>query len=159
KLWEVFPEPIDSTAGKALQTASRERVFVEFEHYNPRMQRWFRNRAFPAPDGGITVYFQDVTDRKQAEESLQRSEEQRRRSLRAGRLGCFVRDIAASVVTADAAHRAIWGLDPDAALTADDLFRQIHPDDIERVKRDEQAAVLAEHQEIEFRIIRPGGEV
>jgi PAS domain S-box-containing protein len=158
-VWEVSPEAIDSTASKTLQKASAERTFVEFEDYNPGMQRWFRNRAFPDADGGICVYFHDITKRKQSEERLRQSEQQLRRALEAGRLGCFERDIATNVVTADSAHRAMWGLDSDAVVTSDAIFKLIHPDDVERVKRDEQAALTAGHQESEFRIVRPDGEI
>ncbi len=73
-VWEVFPEAIGSKAYKALHQASDERITVEFEDYNPVMERWFSNRAFPAPDGGIMVYFQDITQRKQAEELLRAKE-------------------------------------------------------------------------------------
>ena len=114
------------------------------------------------PAGAVAaavVAFHDMTAEKQALARLRQSEEQLRRSLWAGRLGCFVWDVATNVVTADAAHRAMWGLDPDAALTAADVFERIHPDDVERVRRDEQAALLGGHQEFEFRIVRPGGEV
>jgi PAS domain S-box-containing protein len=80
-VWEVSPEAIDADAYKALQKADTESTFVEFEHYNPVTQRWFRNRAFPAPDGGMTVYFQDVTDRKRMEEALRRQKEENERLL------------------------------------------------------------------------------
>jgi hypothetical protein len=36
-------------------------------------------------------------------------------------------DIAMNVVTADPAHRAMRGLDHDATVTADRIFKPIHP--------------------------------
>jgi PAS domain S-box-containing protein len=101
----------------------------------------------------------DVTKERMALEALRASEERLRQALRAGRLACFVVDIATHAVTADADHRAMWGLDPDAALTRDSYFKVIHPDDLERVERNEQAALLAGHLEVEFRIVRPDGQV
>lgn len=96
---------------------------------------------------------------RRARERLRESEERLRLSLRAGRLGCFVWDIAINHVTADATHRAMWGLNPDADLTPEFIFKLIHRDDVERVKREEQAGFHAGHQESEFRIVRPNGEI
>jgi PAS domain S-box-containing protein len=110
------------------------------------------------PDGWVAVV-NDVTDRRRLEESLRHSEEQLRRSLRAGRMGCFTWDIASDVVTGDAAHRKMWGFDPDVVLTRKQIFERIHPDDVARIEREEQETRGGAKHEIEFRINLPGGEV
>lgn len=70
-VWDIFPESFERTAGKELHRASAGRITVEFEDFNPVLNRWFSNKAYPCADGGISVYFQDVTDRKQLEEERQ----------------------------------------------------------------------------------------
>ena len=65
--WDVFPQAVNSRSWRELHRAAEGRVSVEFEDFNPQLQRWFANRAYPTSDGAITVYFQDITARKQAE--------------------------------------------------------------------------------------------
>ena len=67
RIWDLFPESIGGNGYRALQRAASERVQVEFEDYNPALDRWYANRAYPTADGAISVYFHDVTARKQAE--------------------------------------------------------------------------------------------
>src|SRR5207249_1893440 len=67
-VWQIFPESVGGTAHTELHRAAAARISVEFEDFNPVMQRWFANRAYPTADGGMSVYFQDVTLRKRAEQ-------------------------------------------------------------------------------------------
>jgi PAS domain S-box-containing protein len=73
-VWETFPEAAGSLAHKQLRLAIDKQIGVEFEDFNPIMRRWFANRAHPTPDGGVAVYFQDITWRKKTEEALRRSQ-------------------------------------------------------------------------------------
>lgn len=73
--WELFPEAIEGCVYHELHRAVSERICVEFEDFNPVLQRWFANRAYPTPDGNIAVYFHDVTARKQAEQAAREHEE------------------------------------------------------------------------------------
>jgi PAS domain S-box-containing protein len=65
-IWEEFPEAQDS--GYYLQTrrAMEEGVTTEFETISPVLGIWIAGRAYPSREG-LSVYFQDVTERKHAE--------------------------------------------------------------------------------------------
>jgi signal transduction histidine kinase/CheY-like chemotaxis protein/PAS domain-containing protein len=65
--WEAFPDAVNSTSYRELHRAVRDRVSVAYEDYQPVLGRWFSNRAYPTSDGAVSVYFQDVTARKEAE--------------------------------------------------------------------------------------------
>ena len=67
RAWDLFPESVGGSGYQALQRVATERVQVEFEDYNPALERWYANRAYPTADGAISVYFHDVTARKHAE--------------------------------------------------------------------------------------------
>jgi PAS domain S-box-containing protein len=64
---QVFPEGVESEIATELRRAMSERVSVTVETYYPPWNRWFFNRVYPLPEGGLANYFQDITDRKEAE--------------------------------------------------------------------------------------------
>jgi PAS domain S-box-containing protein len=69
EFWEVFP----SIPGTPLETELRRAAtgeIREFEHSNTPWKHWLQGRCFPRDGGGVTVYFRDITARKQAEEEL-----------------------------------------------------------------------------------------
>ena len=72
EVWEVFPDAAGTAAHGELNRAMRTRAVVEFEGYDPRSRRRFYNKAYPSPDGGITVYFEDVTQQRRLENITER---------------------------------------------------------------------------------------
>ncbi len=69
--WDIFP----LTVGTALEREYRRAAAGEardFEDFVMPWERWFHNRCFPREGGGMSVYFDDVTDRRNAEEALKR---------------------------------------------------------------------------------------
>jgi PAS domain S-box-containing protein len=69
-LWEVFPESHGSPSEANYRRAMTDRVSVSFENYSELGRRWLDVRVYPARDGGLSVYFQDITERKRAEDAL-----------------------------------------------------------------------------------------
>lgn len=68
-LWEVFPYAVDSQFEQQSRRAVAEQVSVKFEEFYPPLQLWLQVRAYPY-EGGLSVYFSDITERKQAEAGL-----------------------------------------------------------------------------------------
>lgn len=67
-LWEVFPEATSLAFYRELNRAVRENVSVTFEEfYPPPLNKWFRVYGYPYKKG-LSIYFQDITERKKAEE-------------------------------------------------------------------------------------------
>ena len=69
--WDEFPSAADTPFAHACRRAMRERVPVEISDYFAPQDRWYDLRAFPTDDGGLAVYFQNITERKRAEEASQ----------------------------------------------------------------------------------------
>ncbi|HET9439086.1 MAG TPA: PAS domain S-box protein [Longimicrobiales bacterium] len=67
---DVFPEGVGSRIHQELERARNEEHAIEFEAWYEPGQRWFEVRAYPSDHGGLTVYFRDVTRRKEAQGSL-----------------------------------------------------------------------------------------
>jgi PAS domain S-box-containing protein len=70
-LWESFPAAVGSRLQDKYETAIEDETTVEFVEYYPPLNRWFEIKAFPF-ENGLSVYFDDVTERMQARESLRR---------------------------------------------------------------------------------------
>ncbi len=68
-IWSVFPEVVNSKFYHEYHRAVSERVSVEFEEFDPPLKSWLAVHAYPSPNG-LSVYFQDITKRKQAEDNL-----------------------------------------------------------------------------------------
>lgn len=72
-LWETFPGLEQTVLYPEYHRAKRDRVPVSFEFFYPVLNAWFSVRVFPH-DRGLTVYFQDVTRRKEIDERLRQSQ-------------------------------------------------------------------------------------
>jgi PAS domain S-box-containing protein len=70
-LWEEFPQAVDSEPYRQIQRAMEESLTTEFETRSPVLGTWVAGRAYPSPEG-LSVYFQDVTERERAEEERAR---------------------------------------------------------------------------------------
>jgi PAS domain S-box-containing protein len=73
-LWTIFPEARTTAFWDQYHKVAAERVPVEFEAFFAPLQAWYAVRAFPSGEGGVAVYFQDVTERRQARDALAESE-------------------------------------------------------------------------------------
>ena len=78
--WEVFSLTIGTRLEKEYRRAAAGEI-REFENFYEPLGRWFHNRCFPRKDGGISVYFKDVTDRKRVETELAHAKEQLQQTL------------------------------------------------------------------------------
>jgi PAS domain S-box-containing protein len=68
-LWEAFPEARDLPFYEKYHAAVEDNRTVQFEAYVPPLETWFRVRAHPF-EGGLSVYFDDITRQKKAQEEL-----------------------------------------------------------------------------------------
>ncbi|WP_254838723.1 response regulator [Natronomonas marina] len=73
RLWDVLPGAVDSPLQTEFERALTADTSVELETYYEPFEAWFDVRAFPA-DGGLSVYFRDVTERKRLEEAVEARE-------------------------------------------------------------------------------------
>ena len=72
-LHEVFATDTSRAFYNNYQKAIRENTTVHFVEFSTRTNKWFSVSAY-ASDNGLSVYFKDVTEQKDAEEKLKESE-------------------------------------------------------------------------------------
>lgn len=70
RLWDLFPNSERNFGYQELQRASRERIPIHFENYSPVLLTWVETNVYPTSDGGLSVYFHDISERKRAEEKI-----------------------------------------------------------------------------------------
>ncbi|HEX2115538.1 MAG TPA: PAS domain S-box protein, partial [Alphaproteobacteria bacterium] len=70
KLLEVFPQATGTPVHSAYLDAMRRRETVHLETISPVISRWLSVTIYPSRGGGLSVYFQDIEERKKGEERM-----------------------------------------------------------------------------------------
>lgn len=124
--WEAYPGSEEAEIGRLYKRAMAERVPVALEHryeWAEGHTAWLDMRAYPTADGGLAIFYRDVTERVQTEAVLRESEARNR--FRVG-LGDALRGLASpSEIMAAVAERLgrHFGADEaDCHLTDGDRF-------------------------------------
>jgi PAS domain S-box-containing protein len=76
--WTEFPEAVGSEPYEAHHRAAQTREVVRLEAISPVLGRWIDLTIYPAADGGLSVYFRDITEKKAVEHALEDSAEHQR---------------------------------------------------------------------------------
>ena len=69
EFWEVVLPVSDSVSEMQYRRSMTEGVSIHFENYYPPWGRWYEIRLYPAGDGGISVFYHDISDRKRLAKS------------------------------------------------------------------------------------------
>ncbi|WP_236045093.1 bacterio-opsin activator domain-containing protein [Haloarcula nitratireducens] len=69
-IWEAFPHAVEMQVYDKLHTAMETQEPLSFDQYYPPLDTWFDIRAYPS-ETGLSVYFQDITARKERERELE----------------------------------------------------------------------------------------
>lgn len=136
-----------------------------FEDHSAVLGRYFSVHAFRTgepEDHQVAVLFQDITERRRAEAGARQNEEQLRLALAAGGgIGVWDWDVKANCVSADARFAELYGVDPLLAASGapiESFFRNVHPDDLQDLRRELDAAVQTGNDfHAEYRLVEPDG--
>jgi PAS domain S-box-containing protein len=81
KLWMMFPEARSSDIHARYHQAVASGQSQHFETYYHSLQRWFEISAYPY-ENGLSIFFRDISERKQGEERLRATLDELERSNR-----------------------------------------------------------------------------
>jgi PAS domain S-box-containing protein len=159
-IWTEFPEGVGQSFDLAYQAAARTQRPISLESYYPPWKRWFENRIYPGPDG-LAIFFQDVTDRREAEEERRNEAVVRAHAEQMAHLGYWVWNIAENRLRGSEELYRIYALEPsDFMGTFDAYLARVHPLDRNRIREIIERAVRERVPfSFEERIVRPGGEI
>ncbi len=66
--WKEFPQAVGSEPCEAFKRAMKERQPVRAEMVSPVLHQWVDVSIYLTNDGGLSVYFRDISERKRVEE-------------------------------------------------------------------------------------------
>jgi signal transduction histidine kinase/DNA-binding response OmpR family regulator len=66
--WELFPATVGTRLEWEFRRAVAEQTSVQVENYYEPWGKWFDVKAYPSRDGGLALYFRDVTRRKHGQQ-------------------------------------------------------------------------------------------
>ncbi len=109
---------------------------------------------------GLVAVFQDVTERKRAQEALRVSEERYALAVRGANDGLWDWDLRTGEVYYSERWETLVGLDPGtASASPDEWFSRVHPEDLPHLtdRLDRHLAGGSEHFEHEHRLLHRDG--
>jgi PAS domain S-box-containing protein len=112
RIWDVFPEASDSRLRTELETAMETQETVSFEWYGPHSEAWFDIRVYPSSTG-VSMYFEDITERKERERALANQRDLVEQILRVNPMGVCVHDTDKTFVRVNERAEAILGTPSD----------------------------------------------
>jgi PAS domain S-box-containing protein len=74
-IWTEFPAGLGQPFHRACERAMGERVEIQFEEFFSAHGKWFESRIYPSAEG-ISIVFQDISERKRAEQAVREAREQ-----------------------------------------------------------------------------------
>ena len=162
RMLALFPQLAGGPVAEACTKVMREGQRRAFEDFDAGHGRWTGYNVYPRADGGVSVFFRDISGRKHAEAALRESEARLAAALSIGRLGTWSRDLAAGKSSRDALASAILG--GVATIQGDDLpalaslAGYVHPEDTPRREAALAAVIRGETEDfaVEYRYRRPG---
>jgi PAS domain S-box-containing protein len=156
--------PLDTVTRRAVSNGERECI-LEFRIFRHGQVRWIESRILisyneagkPVRTIGSEI---DVTERKQAELALAERNMQFALAGKAARVGSYAYDVDTDTMQVDEGYAALHRL-PGTSTTRSEWKTRAHPEDLDRLETVRSEAFRQHRSEygIEYRIVRPGGEV
>jgi PAS domain S-box-containing protein len=130
---------------------------AQFENHAKALNKWFKISAYCPKKGYFAAIFEDITERKIAQDELQKNERRLKKSQEIAHIGSWELDLVTNKLSwSDEVYR-IFGLTPQKfAATYEAFLEAVHPDDRKSVDT-AYSKSLQENKdsyEIEHRVIR-----
>lgn len=133
-VWEEYPEAVNLSFYREYHRAMETGEPVSFEDFYPPLNLWVEVHAYPSAEG-LSVYFQDITARRQNEEALRIARERMTLVLEGADIGLWYSRLPFGRLEWDRRVKEHFWLPPDAEVSIDTFYERLHPEDRERTRR------------------------
>jgi PAS domain S-box-containing protein len=133
-----------------------------YETYAPSIGKYIVISVVPSGRRSVAAILTDITERKEMEEALLRTQHRLSLTQEAARIGIFDWNITTGQTVWTPELAKLFGISvPGHRHTFEDWSRLIHPDDRLRVERTIRDWLLSDRNEerLEYQLIRPDGNV
>ncbi len=107
---------------------------TSFEHYTEQIQKWYAVHAYRPMKNQFAVIFNDITDRKEAETEIHKSEEKYREFIENTDDLVTQVDNTGKFLMVNHKAKEIFGLEPGECI-GKSAFSFVHPDDTDETQR------------------------
>lgn len=130
-VWTEVPEGSRAEFERGYRQAMTEQRPIVLESYYAPLGTWYESRLYPSPEG-LSIYFQDITQRKRAEAALQESEARTQLLVRWSNIGLWDWDLRSDEVHFSPVWKRQLGYAAhELSNHRDEWISRLHPDDRE----------------------------
>ena len=160
-IWEENPQILNEPFAHALRKAQETQLSQNLELYYSKTDQWFQDLIYPSFNG-ISVYYHDITDKKQAEISILKVNQKLKFHINNTPLAVIEFDVEMNVLQWSYKAEEIFGWKAEEAQ-GKNLFQLalVHPDDEEIVSNIVTSIPTAQdnYNTLHFRSLRKDGIV
>lgn len=142
--WEAWPGSDVLPVAEAIKQAMTQRVAVNLEQlyiFPDRRKFWLDMRAYPA-EGGIAMFYRNITARKEAEGRLRETARRLEFTLDAAKIGDWDLDLVNDTSYRALRHDQCFGYtEPIPEWGFETFIQHVHPDDRDTVTKQFEAAL------------------
>lgn len=106
-IWDLYPEASQTPVWDGLHDAMETQSSTEFEVYAEELDVWLHASVYPS-ETGLSVYFRDVTKRKERERALRTSEERFRALMEHSPFSMQIFDDKGRPIETNPAWEQLW---------------------------------------------------
>jgi len=138
-IWEVFPEVVNEPFYHALMQAREDKVSRRRELYFSKTNSWYEDLIYPSEDG-ISIYYHDISKRKQAEQQLLDSQRDLKESnerfilvSQATNDAVWDWDMISDTIWGNESFRRIFNIHEGEKISFSEYIRRLHDTDKDTV--------------------------
>ena len=155
RVWEEFPEGVGTEIYHAYQRAARTQTPAQIESFSAPHGRWFECHIHPSPEG-LTVFFRDVTERRETRRRLEVNEQRYRSLFEQNADAVFTLDAEGRFADTNPACEAVSGYSP-AEMRGAHFLPLVAPEHRDRTLEITAQALRGTPQHEEIAILHKSG--